>query len=96
MISIRKSSKVTQTPGALTERQRTRQGIMWMLKAAERGRKGGMKREDRIAREVLAVLEGTSDVFKRLEEVHRLATANRYVRVGSRSEARLTGLDRVW
>lgn len=48
-----------------------------MLKAAEKGRKGGVPREARIAREVLAVLEGNSDVFKWLEERHKVATANR-------------------
>jgi hypothetical protein len=63
----------------LTERQRTRQGIVWILKAAEKGRKGGVPRETRIAKEVLAVLEGNSDVFKWLEEKHKVATANRYV-----------------
>lgn len=52
---------------------------MWILKAAEKGRKGGVPRETRIAREVLAVLEGNSDVFKWLEEKHKVATANRYV-----------------
>jgi len=50
---------------------------MWLLRAAERGRRGGVPRETRIAREVLAVLEGTSDVFKWLEERHKVATANR-------------------
>jgi hypothetical protein len=49
------------------------------LKAAEKGRKGGVPRETRIAKEVLAVLEGNSDVFKWLEEKHKVATANRYV-----------------
>lgn len=49
------------------------------MKAAEKGRKGGVPREARIAREVLAVLEGTSDVFKWLEEKHKVATANRLV-----------------
>ena len=49
------------------------------MKAAEKGRKGGVPRETRIAKEVLAVLEGNSDVFKWLEEKHKVATANRYV-----------------
>lgn len=52
---------------------------MWLLKAAERGRKAGLPRDQRIAREVFAVLEGTSDVYKWVEERHKLATANRYV-----------------
>lgn len=52
---------------------------MWLLKAAERGRKAGTPREQRIAREVFAVLEGSSDVYKWIEERHKVATANRSV-----------------
>jgi small subunit ribosomal protein S7 len=78
---MRKRAKTVQTPLALDERQRTRQGIAWILKAAEKGRKGGLHREVRIAREVLGVLEGNSDVFRWLEERHKVATANRWVSV---------------
>lgn len=76
---MRKRAKTVQTPLAIDERQRTRQGIAWILKAAEKGRKGGVAREFRIAKEVLAVLEGNSDVFKWMEERHKVATANRSV-----------------
>lgn len=82
LLSMRKRAKTVQTPRALTERQRTRTGIKWLLKAAERGRKGGVKRDDRVAREVLAVLDGSSDVFKRVEEVHKIAMLQRWVRAG--------------
>jgi hypothetical protein len=74
---LRKRSKVVLTPLALDERQRTRQGIVWLLKASERGRKSGVPREQRVAREVLAILEGNSDVFKWLEERHKVGMANR-------------------
>ncbi|RSH94608.1 hypothetical protein EHS25_004412 [Saitozyma podzolica] len=77
ILSLRKRSKVVLTPLALDERQRTRQGIVWLLKAAERGRKSGVPREQRVAREVLAILEGNSDVFKWLEERHKVGMANR-------------------
>jgi len=79
IMSTKRGAKIIQTPRALNERQRTRAGIQWLLKAAERGRKGAIKRDDRIAREVLAVLEGTSDVFKKVEELHRAAMLVRYV-----------------
>ena len=49
------------------------------MKASERGRKAGVARDARIAREVLAVLEGQSDVFKWLEERHKVAYLNRSV-----------------
>ncbi|WVQ74564.1 hypothetical protein IAR50_004165 [Cryptococcus sp. DSM 104548] len=77
ILSMRKSAKTVLTPRALTERQRSRQGISWILKAAEKGRKSGVSRDQRIAREVLAVLEGTSDVFKWLEDVHKSGYLNR-------------------
>lgn len=79
LLSMRKRAKRVETPRALNEKQRTRQGIIWLLKAAERGRKAGVPRDQRIAREVFSVLEGTSDVFKWLEERHRSAAANRQV-----------------
>ncbi|CAK9782796.1 ribosomal protein S7 [Cutaneotrichosporon oleaginosum] len=77
LLSMRKRAKTIMTPRALNERQRTRTGIKWLLKAAERGRKGGVRRDDRVAREVLAVLDGSSDVFKRVEEVHKIAMLQR-------------------
>jgi small subunit ribosomal protein S7 len=77
VMSTRRRAKVVLTPMALDERQRTRQGIQWLLKAAEKGRKGGIPREQRIAKEVFAVLEGGSDVYKWIEERHKVATANR-------------------
>ena len=52
---------------------------MWIFRAAERGRKGGAPREQRIAREILGVLEGESDVFKWLEERHKMAALARWV-----------------
>lgn len=76
---MRKSAKTILTPRALNERQRTRQGIAWILKAAEKGRKGGVPRDQRIAKEVLAVLEGQSEVFKWLEDVHKVGYLNRSV-----------------
>lgn len=79
LLSMRKSAKTVMTPRALTERQRVHTGIKWLLKTAERGRKGGVKRDDRIAREVLAVLDGSSEVFRRVEEVHKIAMLQRYV-----------------
>lgn len=76
LTSLRRSSKILQIPSALTARQRTRTAIMWILKAAEKGRGGGQTRGMRIAREVLGVLEG-GGVLARKEEVHRLGAANR-------------------
>jgi hypothetical protein len=49
------------------------------LKTSERGRRGGSPREQRIVKEILAVLDGSSDVLKRMDEVHKSGVANRYV-----------------
>lgn len=79
LLSMRKGPKTIMTPRALNKRQRTRIGIQNLIKTAERSRGGQAKFCDRIAREILMTLEGTSEVFKRVEEVHKLATLNRYV-----------------
>ncbi|KAL1410379.1 hypothetical protein Q8F55_004387 [Vanrija albida] len=63
--------KTIQVPKALNERQRWHAGIKNLFRAAERGKRTGVRFNDRVAREVFAVLEGSSDVFKKVEEVHR-------------------------
>ncbi|KAJ9108950.1 hypothetical protein QFC21_000272 [Naganishia friedmannii] len=77
MVSLRRAAKNIPVPSALDARQRSRQGIQWILKAAERGRAGGQPRNGRLAREFMSVLEGTSAALQRKDEVHRLATVNR-------------------
>lgn len=77
--SFRKGTKTTIMPTALNERQRARLGITWIMKGAGKGRKPGVTRADKIVKEILAVLEGTSEVFKKVEETHRVAMLNRYV-----------------
>ena len=81
MVTLRRSAKNIPVPSALDARQRSRQGIQWILKAAERGRAGGQPRNGRLAREIMSVLEGTSSALQRKDEVHRLATVNRSVPV---------------
>ncbi|KAG8898660.1 hypothetical protein FRC01_010822 [Tulasnella sp. 417] len=72
---MRKSAKNVPSPRALNERQSTKQALRWILAASE-------KRPDkslthRLAKEVVAVVRGDSDVLKRKEEVHRQAVVNR-------------------
>jgi len=51
---------------------------MWILRSSERGRDGGgLDRAERIAREVMAVLDGSSSALARKEEVHKAGAANR-------------------
>ena len=67
--------KSVQVPIPLNERQSRRKGIMAIVEASK-------KRNDtdfsaRLAREVVAVVEGTSSVLQRKEELHKIALVNR-------------------
>jgi len=73
----RHGAKNVAKPVALGEKQRTRVALGWMLEAS-RGR-AGRSVEERLAREVVAVVRGESEVLKRKEEVHRFAMVNRWV-----------------
>lgn len=66
-------NKNIPVPTPLTDRQRCHQAIAWILRAAERGRNPLAKRETRIAREILALIEGESEVFRWVEERHKAA-----------------------
>lgn len=54
--SEQKRIKVTTVPVALQERQRLRKGILWMVKQSEK--RQGKKFGERLAMEVIAVLNG--------------------------------------
>ncbi|MBW0485912.1 hypothetical protein O181_025627 [Austropuccinia psidii MF-1] len=73
--SEQKRLKVTTVPVALNETQRARKGILWMVKQSER--RPGKKFGERLAMEVIAVLNGNSEVLKLKAEQHRLAFVNR-------------------
>ncbi|CAE7067752.1 unnamed protein product [Rhizoctonia solani] len=75
VVTQKRRAKNLPTPRPLTERQRTRAGILAILKASD-------KRPEkhiwiRVARECVNVLRGESDAIKKLEELHRFAMANR-------------------
>lgn len=70
-----KRIKVTTVPVALNETQRARRGILWIVKQSER--RPGQKFGQRLAMEVIAVLNGTSEVLKLKADQHRLAYLNR-------------------
>ncbi|KAL4928594.1 putative plasma membrane phosphate transporter Pho87 [Aspergillus undulatus] len=60
-----------QIPVALTERQRRRAAIGWIIDSSERRRDS--KFAARVANELLAVAEGRSGVWEKRENVHKLA-----------------------
>jgi small subunit ribosomal protein S7 len=81
LLSLRKSMKTIQTPRALDERQRTRTAISWIIKATEKGRTGPVRREVRIAREIISILEGESSVLDKLDDRHKTAMLARWVKL---------------
>jgi small subunit ribosomal protein S7 len=75
--SHKKSAKSLMVPMPLTDRQRTFFAIKWLLQASKS--RSDRKLEDRLAKEVIRIIEGESDVLKKKMEVHKLAVANRCV-----------------
>ncbi|KAI9145602.1 ribosomal protein S7 domain-containing protein, partial [Paraphysoderma sedebokerense] len=73
--SFKRGSKVLQIPKALTERQKNRRGILWILEAA--GKRSDKQFEKRLANEVLAVLDGSSGVIAKKQQIYKTALANR-------------------
>jgi small subunit ribosomal protein S7 len=73
--STRIGAKVHFRPIALGEKQRTRFAVQWILAASEG--KPGKTVEERLAREIIAVLQGASSALKKKEEIHKFAMVNR-------------------
>ncbi|KAF9919154.1 hypothetical protein BX616_000842 [Lobosporangium transversale] len=73
---IKKGSKVLQVPNPMTERQRRRKAIVWILEASDK-RKGEKKFKDRLASEFLAVVNGNSGALIKKNQQHKMALANR-------------------
>lgn len=78
--SHKKSAKSVMVPMPLSDRQRTFFAVQWLLNASKS--RNERKLEDRLAKEVIRIIEGESDVLKKKTEVHKLAVANRYVAFG--------------
>lgn len=76
-LSHRYGSKNVYKPIALGEKHRTRFAVKWILEASDS--KPGKTLEERLAREVIAVLEGNSRALSKKAELHRIAMVNRYV-----------------
>jgi len=75
-LAHRHGSKNVHKPVALGEKQRTRFAVQWILEASNS--KPGKTLEERLAREVIAVLEGNSKALAKKMELHRFAMVNRY------------------
>lgn len=77
MKSHKRSAKSIMVPTPLNDRQRTFFAVKWLINASDS--RNDRKIELRLAKEVIRVVEGESDVLKKKLEVHKLAVANRYV-----------------
>ncbi|KAL5511197.1 hypothetical protein ACEPAH_4412 [Sanghuangporus vaninii] len=69
------STKIIEIPVALNEKQQVRYAMKWMLKEAEV--RGGRTIEERLAREIVLVLNGTSGALKQKNVLHTTAMVNR-------------------
>lgn len=77
VVMHKRGAKSIPKPMALNEKQRIRYGVEWILNASEK--KAGKSLEVRLAKEMVAVVQGTSEALKKKEEVHRFAMLNRCV-----------------
>lgn len=85
----KKGGKQVAVPIALGERQRVHKAIEWIIDASDKRKNpnaGGSKVfGERVALEIEAVLNGTSEVLKKKEQLHTTATVSRAnVNAGSR------------
>ncbi|KAH9967505.1 ribosomal protein S7 domain-containing protein [Russula dissimulans] len=69
--------KIVSRPIALSEKQRTRYAVKWILKASDN--RSGQTLEERLAREIIATVQGTSSVLTEKERAHTFAMVNRCV-----------------
>ncbi|KAG0339642.1 hypothetical protein BG004_006729 [Podila humilis] len=76
LTATKKGSKVLQVPTPMTERQRRRRAIVWILEASDK-RKGEKLFKDRLASEFLAVINGNSGALAKKNQQHKMALANR-------------------
>lgn len=69
-----------EVPEPLTERQRRRAAILWILDVVSKKKSKGSGRTQfahRLAEEVISVVEGKSSVWDKRQILHKLATASR-------------------
>lgn len=69
-----------QIPVPLGQRQRRRIAVQWILTAASRRRNTGSGKgsfAQRVASEIIAVVEGRSGVWERRNMIHKLGVSNR-------------------
>jgi small subunit ribosomal protein S7 len=79
VVSHKRGGKMIEKPMALNERQRMRRGIDWIL--GESDKRPGYTRGERIARECIRIIQGSSSVLETKEKEHKRAMICRRVHV---------------
>ncbi|EGN93862.1 hypothetical protein SERLA73DRAFT_126282 [Serpula lacrymans var. lacrymans S7.3] len=74
-MSHKHGSKNVAKPIALGEKQRVRTAVQMIIKASEK--KNGKTIAERLAREMIAVVQGDSRALEERETIHRFAMVNR-------------------
>ncbi|KAF9181545.1 hypothetical protein BGZ51_005383 [Haplosporangium sp. Z 767] len=77
LTAVKKGSKVLQVPTPMTERQRRRKAIVWIVEASDKRSRAEKKFKDRLASEILAVVNGNSGALVKKNLLHKTALANR-------------------
>lgn len=75
VVSLKYGTKVMMTPQPLTEKQRVRAGLKSIIAASES--RPGKSLEVRLAREMIAVVQGESRSLEEKQRLHKLAMVNR-------------------
>ncbi|CAG8558694.1 11661_t:CDS:2 [Diversispora eburnea] len=75
LIGYKQNSKNIQIPIPLNERQKRHKAIKWILNASDK--RPGKKFSERLALEILAVINGQSPALQQRESVHKAALVNR-------------------
>ncbi|KAJ3175488.1 hypothetical protein HDU87_006151 [Geranomyces variabilis] len=76
IVTTKRGAKGIQTPTPLSERQRRRFGILWIVEAAS-GVKVGLTFGQRIGAEVLAIMKDESAALQKRTNIHKQALSNR-------------------
>jgi ribosomal protein S7 len=74
--SMKKGAKTRLVPVPLNDKQRTFYAVKWILKQSKN--RGEQKLDQRLAKEIIAIIDGSSRVLNQKAEVHKVASANRY------------------
>ncbi|KTW25579.1 hypothetical protein T552_03440 [Pneumocystis carinii B80] len=75
LVFIKKGTKSIKMPVPLNEHQRHRKAIIWILEASNKQHSKNFS--ERLAQELIAVINGTSSIFQKKEQLHKLALINK-------------------